>query len=53
MSEYDNHDLTIKSLMGIKILDKPNETFTYINNCYLFMAIGKNKISEKIKYSLK
>lgn len=42
-------DETIKSSMGIDVIGKLTDAFTYISDCDLFVAIGNNKTREKIQ----
>ena len=45
-------DENIKSSMGIEVIGKSNKAFTYISDCDIFVAIGNNKIREKIQIQL-
>lgn len=45
-------DENIKSLMGIEIVGKSNDAFTYISDYDIFVAIGNNKTREKIQSQL-
>lgn len=38
--------------MGIDVIGKSNDAFTYISDCDIFVAIGNNKTREKIQSQL-
>lgn len=46
----DNED--IKYSMGIKVIDKSNKAFKYIDEYDVFVAIGNNPIREKVQREL-
>lgn len=45
-------DKTIQSSMGIDVIGKSSDAFTYINDCDIFVAIGNGKTREKIQSQL-
>lgn len=45
-------DETIKSSMGIEVIAKASDAFTYIKGYDIFVAIGNNEVREKIQKQL-
>ncbi|KJS10382.1 MAG: acetyltransferase [Peptococcaceae bacterium BRH_c8a] len=45
-------DESIESAMGIKVIGKSSDAFTYINDYDIFTAIGNNEIREKFQSRL-
>lgn len=45
-------DESIESSMGIEVIGKSSDAFTYINDYDIFIAIGNNEIREKIQNRL-
>ena len=43
---------TIKHSMGIEVIGKTSDAFTYISDYEIFVAIGNNKTREKIQSQL-